>query len=770
MVVGVDVAGSAWDPTLTVKWTGARIARVFCSPGEGLKPWSVVRFTSLPQTVAPHVSWKDWPDDTTVTGWITSFLDTMPAYLSAAPLLPELGFSMAMSWYHEPESSSAGGVGAAEYARRYGVLYSVVKGHSLGHLVAVVPIQTQYWTVVHGGGDVTTWWPGSDRADGCGLDCYNDMTGAAYQDPSAFLTAPFALRDYTGLPLWVPELGSRLYSVDGSGNPLDTTGELRAAWITGVAKGLEKGRCAAASYWDSLATNGDMRLLDQPSIDAWAGVIANGGHDLARHSFGDTLADFAIDSTTVSGTANVVVLQPGATVTLWTDQTGGTQVTDLAADENGITPLTQITTSDGTDGRHPGQIPTFWGPDAQPEVYDLWASANGGPRQHLISPDVEKLAATVATLNANLQAHLSDFSNPHQTTAASLADADFTTAPVAGDVFTYNNAGKWQPLAPSQVAGAVLLNPTLSGGNAGNTVPLDTNSSWLAGGSAGAPWVRVNVPYSNTDSNPDVWQYRAGLPGGGGANVKTSWTNGNGEFRTSPSWPSRIGFRAFEMLETAGLGPSTGRFFEISTNPTNSSLREALLGAYGTGHSTKPGWIEATRIISALKGVWAGGTNGLNAVMLAGVLSTAGPPTSGTWSTNTLILDADGVLWYCSAGGAPGTWITASALYGAFTDIASLGTNVTQGTPHAQSRTAPGSRVELQGQMSITGSISANTTLFTLPAGQLPASAVVFTIRFSGPSAATQLFTLNTSGQFSCTGSLANGNAFNLDGLSFQHV
>jgi len=36
--------------------------------------------------------------------------------------------------------------------------------------------------------------------------------------------------------------------------------------------------------------------------------------------------------------------------------------------------------------------------------------------------------------------------------------------------------------------------------------------------------------------------------------------------------------------------------------------------------------------------------------------STSGAPTSGTWSKGTMIVDADGVLWICTADGTPGTW------------------------------------------------------------------------------------------------------------------
>lgn len=766
MVVGTDVVNEAYDPEFVTKFPASRLCRVFNSPSDNIKPWTAPRLANLPTTIAPHVSWKAWPDDATVEGWITSFLDTMPAYLSSAPLIPELGISMALTWYHEADRDSAGGVGATEYQRRYGVLYSAVKGHALGHLVAVVPIQTLYWTIVSNGSDVTTWWAGSDRADYCGIDCYNGVTPKTYTDPDVFLQVPFALRDYTGLPLWLPELGAARYAVDASGNPFDTTGQVRAQWITDVCKRLERGRCVAVSWWDGVGTNLDESLTDQPSIDAWAGVLANGGHDLARHPFGDTLPDYAIDTQTVGTTDNVLVAQPSATVLFYTDQTGGSQITDLSSDVNGLTPVTSVTTSDGvSDGRKPGQIPTVYGPD---ETYWMWASANGGPRQLITAQDLPAFASKVSELDAALQAHLANYDNPHRTGISNAADAALTTLS-PGDVLTVGNDGKtWTNLAPSQVAGAILLNPPLSSGTwVGNTVSLPSGGDWASQGPSGNPWMTAQVPYSAGDQNPDFIQYKT--TASGGSPVKATWLNGNCELRVQPSSAARVGTRFFEFPVAYG-GPSNNRFFELSTNPVSAGSREPLLGAYGTAHSTMPGWIVATRTLAGQQGVQAGGNfNGLSAVLIAGVLTTAGPPSSGTWAPNTLVPDVNGAWWYTSAGGTPGTWVSASAAFGTFTDIASLGTNVGHGTPHAQSRTAPGSMVELAGQLSLSGSVSSGGTLATLPVGQRPAATVVFTVRFTGTGAATSTLAIDSSGVVTLAANLVTGNVFNLDGLAFVH-
>lgn len=101
---------------------------------------------------------------------------------------------------------------------------------------------------------------------------------------------------------------------------------------------------------------------------------------MARASFGGGAADFVFTPTA----GGLLKLAP-ATLTLWTAQTGGTQITDLLV--NGA-PATTITV--GADG----QIPTFQGPDG---VVSLWASA-GGARVKLV--DLGNLDTTDGAVTA----------------------------------------------------------------------------------------------------------------------------------------------------------------------------------------------------------------------------------------------------------------------------------------------------------------------------------------------------------------------------------
>lgn len=107
----------------------------------------------------------------------------------------------------------------------------------------------------------------------------------------------------------------------------------------------------------------------------------------------------------------------GATVLFYTAETAGTQITDLQ--DVGANPVTYILTSDGTDGRAPGQIPPFYGPD---DVFEMWASANASPRFLL---NASNLGSYLGPMRQDLEDHLaSGNNNPHVTGFSNLADVD----------------------------------------------------------------------------------------------------------------------------------------------------------------------------------------------------------------------------------------------------------------------------------------------------------------------------------------------------------
>ncbi|MFI2663287.1 hypothetical protein [Micromonospora carbonacea] len=486
-----------------------------------------------------------------------------------------------------------------------------------------------------------------------------------------------------------------------------------------------------------------------------------------RYWFGGGAADYTItvgDEVTVgtvTGAQSVVV--GGQQVTVWSAETGGVAYTDLL-DEAG-NPVTMVTSADGTGTRGLGQIPPFQAPD---EVTDLWASAGGGPRVRLVGvlgSRLQQVGQQAADNAAALAAHAASL-NPHSTGLANLSDvsAGALGARVDGTVIGWSG-GQFTLLSPSQVAGALLLNPPKVGGayvGQAATAPDPTQ------GQSGNPWLRMQMAYSSGDNNPDTLQFFSTTSGG--AAVKTFWANGNGEVRGAPSTNNRIGGRFFEFYENQG-GPSTGRFFELSTNPSVTANREPLLGAYGTAHSTQPGWIVATRVLAGLLGVRAGGSyNSLTAINWRGQRATTGAPTSGTWTTGDVVLDSAGAVYLCTAGGTPGTWTTGSAGGSAApTSFVNLtaGTNMALGTKAAASRLdRGGDNGRLRGTLTATGAVSSGAVVAVIPTtAHRPLAAVTTIARYTGGGTQLQIA---TNGEITLGNSLTSGQSVWLDSITWD--
>lgn len=376
---------------------------------------------------------------------------------------------------------------------------------------------------------------------------------------------------------------------------------------------------------------------------------------MTRFWYGGTLADWTFNSQDgVAGVDDLIQTAGGVQVTFWDQEVNGTQFEDLLDGAN--SPITFVTSSDGGDGRAVGTIPPFQGPENVPA---MWAEAAGGPRQLITGWTGEALIDVIAQASATdsaLAAHAAA-TNPHRMGVADATDVSVPApdARVVGEVLGVVAGGGFGLLTPAQTSGAVLLNPPKSGGTyVGNVAQAPDPSQ----GQNGNPWLRMQAINSPDDDLPDMVQW--GSTTAGGLWIKTGWRNGNGEGRDAPSTDKRVARRVFEYAQALG-GPSTGRFFEISTNPTQAAQREPLFGAYGTGHSSQPGWMVATRVLAGLQGVRAGGNyNGLSPINFRGVRTVAGAPTSGTWIVNDAVIDSNGALWVCTVAGTPGTWVTSS--------------------------------------------------------------------------------------------------------------
>lgn len=139
-------------------------------------------------------------------------------------------------------------------------------------------------------------------------------------------------------------------------------------------------------------------------------------------------------------------LQPGAgaTVLFYSGETGNNPITDLL--DINLSPITSITTSNGSDGRAPGQIKPFYGPDG---VFEMWASANGSPRFLM---QASNLGSYLGPTKDQFTQHAAQ-PNGHGTKLQDLINVSSTVASATdGQTIIYNaSSGLW--IAGSAVTG-----------------------------------------------------------------------------------------------------------------------------------------------------------------------------------------------------------------------------------------------------------------------------------------------------------------------------
>lgn len=174
---------------------------------------------------------------------------------------------------------------------------------------------------------------------------------------------------------------------------------------------------------------------------------------MARHTFGGGIADWAFtEADGVDGEDDLAQLTGSVTMTFFSAETGGSQYTDLL-DENAAV-VDHVTTEDGTGSRAVGQIPPFSGPE---DVWEMWASANGGARKLMVATDVgTTLGPAVTTVQADLATHLGAL-NPHGTRVQDLDDVS-APSPSDGQALVWDVAtSRWVPSDVDGVSGVVTL-------------------------------------------------------------------------------------------------------------------------------------------------------------------------------------------------------------------------------------------------------------------------------------------------------------------------
>src|SRR5215813_8589115 len=114
---------------------------------------------------------------------------------------------------------------------------------------------------------------------------------------------------------------------------------------------------------------------------------------MSWYAYGLTPADWTFTDDTVTDTDSTDVSVPvlvSGTLTFWNLATGGSQLT-VSLTSDGATPVTSITSSDGTDGYLVGTVEQFWAQQVQ-----IWADGGGTVRTLMTTTDAATIAASAA--------------------------------------------------------------------------------------------------------------------------------------------------------------------------------------------------------------------------------------------------------------------------------------------------------------------------------------------------------------------------------------
>jgi hypothetical protein len=350
-----------------------------------------------------------------------------------------------------------------------------------------------------------------------------------------------------------------------------------------------------------------------------------------------------------------------------------------------------------------------------------------------------------------------------------------TDGPGAVGTLTFGIEGQTPAAFSVDQTGSLYLNGVLVAGAGADPVllaPVAPDGNVATAPAAGQdPWLTLQQPYSAGDTNSDAMIFYG--TSATAVRFKGTWVNGNSELRSAASTATRRGTVAYELAEAAG-GPSTSVYVAWSTNPTDPGSRENLLGGYGTGHSTMPGWVVSTRVILGQLGVGFGGTFGTlsQGIWRGRSTSLIGAPTSGTYSTGDTIVDSLGAVCVCTAGGTPGTWAVGGQE--AFSDpgIVFAAHVSTGAVPLQVARTSRGMLVLSGGISADTTGVAAGGTLFTLPVGYRPSALREVTARTKGGAASAMNFDFNTDGTVVASANMsgASPTTVSFDGFAIRLV
>lgn len=166
------------------------------------------------------------------------------------------------SYFHEPEDDIArGAYTAAQYRAAWRRLAALADRAGNARLRSTLILMC--WTLnPKSGRSFADYWPGGDAIDVLGWDCYN--SGGKYGRYTApqQVFAPLIKKSRAlGKPWGIAETGSvRIPGDSGTG---------RAAWLRAASRYLDAQRPLWVAYYDYQVPDGDFRLTDAPSQQAW---------------------------------------------------------------------------------------------------------------------------------------------------------------------------------------------------------------------------------------------------------------------------------------------------------------------------------------------------------------------------------------------------------------------------------------------------------------------------------------------------------------------
>ncbi|MFI0792170.1 hypothetical protein ACH4OY_05615 [Micromonospora rubida] len=171
------------------------------------------------------------------------------------------------SYFHEPEDDvERGAFTAADYRSAWRRIAELANRADNPKLINTVILMC--WTLdPNSKRDFAAFYPGGDLVETLGWDCYNwGAKWKRYASPQEIYGRMISKSRELGKPWGVAETGSDLVPGD--------SGTGRAAWIRSMSGYLNGERPEFVAYYNQVVSQGDFRLQDSPSIQAWRSFCA----------------------------------------------------------------------------------------------------------------------------------------------------------------------------------------------------------------------------------------------------------------------------------------------------------------------------------------------------------------------------------------------------------------------------------------------------------------------------------------------------------------